>query len=205
MVDGLYHRAVATKDERRAQLTAVYREARGCTRCPELASTRRQVVFGAGNADADLMFVGEAPGAKEDEQGIPFVGAAGKLLSQLLEEVGLARSDVFIANVLRCRPPANRTPRRSEVQRCRPWLSRQLDLVDPVVVVALGGTAAQWFFGTGARIAALRGQPRAYDGRQVLVTYHPSAAIRFGPRGAPLAALREDLALAAGLVAAARR
>jgi len=178
---------------------------RGCVACSELAATRTQVVPGVSPPGADVLFVGEAPGAQEDALGVPFVGRSGELLDSLLTEAGVARDQVAIANVLRCRPPANRTPRRSEVQRCRPWLSRQLDLVDPVVVVALGGTAAQWFFGTGARIAALRGQPRAYDGRQVLVTYHPSAAIRFGPRGAPLAALREDLALAAGLVAAARR
>src|ERR1044072_3685824 len=115
---------MSTSAERREELTAVFREARGCTRCPELARTRKQVVFGAGNADADLMFVGEAPGGKEDELGIPFVGAAGKALAQLLEEVGLARSDVFIANVLRCRPPGNRDPLPAEIENCSEYLLR---------------------------------------------------------------------------------
>src|ERR1044072_671642 len=101
---------MSTSAERREELTAVFREARGCTRCPELGRTRKQVVFGAGNADADLMFVGEAPGSKEDELGIPFVGAPGKRLGELLGEVGLVRADVFVANVLKCRPPGNRDP-----------------------------------------------------------------------------------------------
>src|SRR5215210_7449788 len=104
---------------RRDELKAVFSEARGCTRCTQLAATRTQVVFGAGNADADLMFVGEAPGAKEDEQGVPFVGAAGKLLEKLLGEIGLQRSDVFIANVLKCRPPGNRNPEPDEIANCQ--------------------------------------------------------------------------------------
>src|SRR3954454_19775450 len=111
-----------TSAERREELTAVYREARACTHCPELARTRNQVVFGAGNADADLMFVGEAPGAKEDELGVPFVGAAGKLLDELLGEVGLARADVFVANVLKCRPPGNRDPLPIEIENCSDYL-----------------------------------------------------------------------------------
>src|ERR687894_1945768 len=109
---------MVSTETRREELKAVFAHARDCTRCPQLASTRTQVVFGAGNADADLMFVGEAPGAREDEQGIPFVGAAGKLLDELLAEVGLARADVFIGNVLRCRPPGNRDPLPVEIENC---------------------------------------------------------------------------------------
>jgi uracil-DNA glycosylase len=177
----------------------------GCVACPELAVSRTRVVPGVAPAGADVLLVGEAPGAQEDETGVPFVGRSGQLLDGLLGDAGLRRDQVAVANVLKCRPPANRKPRRAEVARCRPWLDRQVDLVDPVVVVALGGTAAEWFVGPGARIAALRDQGRAapllHRGRRLLVTYHPSAAIRFGPQGAPLAALREDLAEVARVVA----
>lgn len=175
--------------------------ASGCVACPELVAGRTNVVPGVRPEGADVLLVGEAPGAQEDAAGVPFVGRSGALLDTLLAEAGLPRERVAVANVLKCRPPANRKPRRAEVQRCRPWLARQIELVDPAVVVALGGTAAEWFFGAGARIAALREEPQSYAGRPVLVTYHPSAAIRFGPRGAPLAALRADLAAAARLSA----
>jgi DNA polymerase len=181
----------------------------GCVACPELAASRTQVVPGVAPPGADVLLVGEAPGAQEDETGVPFVGRSGRLLDGLLGEAGLRRDQVAVANVLKCRPPANRKPRRAEVARCRPWLDRQLDLLDPVVVVALGGTAAEWFVGPGARIAALRDQgrvtPLLHGGRRLLVTYHPSAAIRFGPRGAPLAALREDLAEVARVLAEVAR
>lgn len=178
--------------------------ARGCIACPELAASRIQVVPGERAPDADVLFVGEAPGAQEDASGVPFVGKAGQLLDALLLEAGLARSQVAVANVLKCRPPRNRTPRRGEVANCRPWLARQIELLDPVLVVALGTTAASWFFGTGARIAELRQRPQQHEGRTVLVSYHPSAAIRYGPAGAPLAALRADLAGAARLAAHGR-
>ena len=171
---------------------------RGCVACPELAASRIQVVPGVRPPGADVLLVGEAPGAQEDATGIPFVGRSGQLLDSLLAEVGLPRGRVAVSNVLRCRPPGNRTPRRAEVERCRPWLVRQIELVDPAVVVALGGTATQWFFGSGARISALRGQDLSYAGRSVVVTYHPSAAIRFGPHGEPMAALRADLHAVAG-------
>jgi uracil-DNA glycosylase family 4 len=131
---------------------------------------------------------------------VPFVGRSGQLLDSLLTEAGLDREQVAITNVLKCRPPGNRKPRRGEVVRCRPWLARQIELLDPRVVVALGGTAAEWFFGPGTRIAALREQVHDHAGRALVVTYHPSAAIRFGPAGAPLAALRDDLATVARLV-----
>jgi uracil-DNA glycosylase len=181
---------------------------RGCVACSELAASRTQVVPGQAPAASDVLLVGEAPGAQEDEIGEPFVGRSGLLLDGLLGDAGLRRDEVAVANVLKCRPPGNRKPRRAEVARCRPWLDRQLKLVDPVVVVALGGTAAEWFLGPGARIAALRASGRSvpllYRGRRLLVTYHPSAAIRFGPRGAPVAALREDLVEVARIVADAR-
>jgi uracil-DNA glycosylase family 4 len=175
-----------------------------CVACPELAASRTRVVPGTNPPGAEVLLVGEAPGAQEDEEGVPFVGRSGQLLDGLLTEAGLRREQVAVANVLKCRPPANRKPMRAEVGRCRPWLERQIQLVDPIVLVALGGTAAEWFFGPGARIASLRTAIQRAGGRPVVVTYHPSAAIRFGPNGAPLAALREDLALVAGLVAQER-
>lgn len=176
---------------------------RGCVACPELVVSRTTVVAGVRPWDesrADVLLVGEAPGAQEDLAGVPFVGRSGQLLDSLLAEAGIERSRVAVANVLKCRPPRNRKPRRAEVARCRPWLARQIELADPCVVVALGGTAAEWFFGPGARIAGLREHVHDYDGHALVVTYHPSAAIRFGPNGAPLAALRDDLATVAGLV-----
>ncbi|MGZ4589542.1 MAG: uracil-DNA glycosylase [Actinomycetes bacterium] len=181
---------------------------RCCTACPELVVSRTKVVPGIEPTDhshAGVLLVGEAPGAQEDEAGVPFVGRSGQLLDSLLAEAGLSRDQVGVANVLKCRPPANRKPRRAEVARCRPWLTRQIELADPRVLVALGGTAAEWFFGTGARIAALRENVHDYDGRSLVVTYHPSAAIRFGPNGAPLAALRDDLVRVSRLVSDGRR
>lgn len=185
-------------------LAEVATAARGCTACPDLVASRSQVVPGIFPAGADVLFVGEAPGAQEDLLGAPFVGRSGQLLDTLLGDAGLARDRVAVTNVVKCRPEGNRKPRRVEVGHCRSWLSRQIELHDPVVIVALGGTAAEWFFGPSARIAALRETVQMYDGRRVVVTYHPSAAIRFGPKGAPLAALREDLRVAARLAAGLR-
>src|SRR3954447_4429498 len=124
--------------QRREELKAVWQQASTCTRCPQLAATRQTVVFGSGNADADLMFVGEAPGAREDERGLPFVGQAGRLLDTLLEEIGLTRADVFVANVLKCRPPGNRDPLPQEIDSCQDYLFRKLDLIAPRVVCTLG-------------------------------------------------------------------
>jgi uracil-DNA glycosylase len=169
----------------------------GCVACPELVAARTRAVPGTRPRGADVLLVGEAPGAQEDLAGVPFVGRSGRLLDELLGEAGLPRDRVAVTNVVKCRPPANRKPLRAEVGRCRPWLEREVELVDPVVVVTLGGTAAEWALGTGVRIAAVRGRLLAYAGRTLVVTYHPSAAIRFGPRGAPLAALRTDLATVA--------
>jgi DNA polymerase len=172
---------VPTSAERREELKAVYTEARGCTRCPELAQTRTQVVFGAGNADADLMFVGEAPGAREDEQGVPFVGAAGKLLDQLLGEVGLARSDVFIANVLKCRPPGNRDPQPAEIENCQQYLMRQVELIEPRVICTLGNFSTKLLRADPTGISRLHGQAEIrVIGRRAVRLYplfHPAAAL----------------------------
>jgi uracil-DNA glycosylase family 4 len=175
-----------------------------CTACPELAAARTTVVVGEAPPGARLALVGEAPGAQEDLAGRPFVGKAGQLLDVLLHEAGVDRSSVAVVNVLKCRPPGNRAPKRPEIDRCRPWLDRQLDLIAPDLVVALGLTAVGWFLGRGVRLGASRGVVHSVGGRDVLATYHPSAAIRFGPRGAPMAALREDLTHAARLLEASR-
>ena len=129
--------------ERREELKAVWQQASTCTRCPQLAATRTTVVFGSGHADADLMFVGEAPGANEDQQGLPFVGQAGRLLDTLLGEIGLTRGDVFVANILKCRPPGNRDPLPQEIDSCQDYLFRQLELIEPKVVCTLGNFATK--------------------------------------------------------------
>ncbi|MEA2218301.1 MAG: uracil-DNA glycosylase [Solirubrobacteraceae bacterium] len=193
---------MSTSAERRDELTSVYREARACTRCPQLASTRTQVVFGAGNADADLMFVGEAPGAKEDERGIPFVGAAGKLLDELLGEVGLAREDVFITNVLHCRPPGNRDPLPSEIDNCQQYLMRKVELIAPKVICTLGNFATKLLRGDPTGISRLHGQAEiiAVGSRAVRLypLYHPAAALY---TRALLDTLRADVARLPALLA----
>jgi len=146
------------------------------------------------------MLVGEAPGAQEDETGRPFVGRGGQLLDKLLADAGVARPQVAVANVLKCRPPGNRTPTRAEARRCVGWLDRQVEQVDPLVVVTLGTTALAWALGPGQRLGDVRGRLIDWRGRRLVATYHPSAALRFGPKGAPMAALGEDLALAARTV-----
>jgi DNA polymerase len=190
-----------------ASWPALVPAAQACTACPELAATRTTVVVGdlpATGPRARLALVGEAPGADEDRAGRPFVGRAGRLLDQLLAEAGLARADVAVLNVLQCRPPGNRAPKPAEIACCGGWLARKLELVDPAVVCALGRTAAGWFLGPKITLAAVRGQPHPVDGRQVVATYHPSAAIRYGPGGEPLAGLRTDLGLVAALLAEPR-
>jgi DNA polymerase len=177
--------------------------ARPCVACPELAAVRQHVVVGDVPVGGRPPFalVGEAPGATEDETGRPFVGRSGALLDQLLGEAGLARSEAAVLNIVKCRPPGNRTPKAPEVARCSGWLRRQLELLDPPVVVALGLSAAKWFLGPRTVLAQAREVgPHDYDGRRLWATYHPSAAIRFGPNGAPRAALLADLrAVAASL------
>jgi uracil-DNA glycosylase family 4 len=177
--------------------------ARSCVACPELAAVRQHVVVGDVPVTGRplVAFVGEAPGATEDETGRPFVGKSGALLDQLLAEAGLDRAECAVLNVVKCRPPGNRTPKAPEVARCSGWLHRQIELLDPPAIVALGLSAAKWFLGPRTVLARARehaGQP--WNGRSLHVTYHPSAAIRFGPNGAPRAALAADLRQVAYLV-----
>jgi uracil-DNA glycosylase len=190
---GLAFRLVSAADERREELKEVLAQVKGCVRCSELASTRRNVVFGAGNANADLMFVGEAPGASEDEQGLPFVGQAGKLLEKLLGEIGLARAEVFIANVLKCRPPGNRDPLPVEIENCREYLYRQVELIQPKVICSLGNFSTKLLRGDPTGITRLHGQaqPLTLGSRTVRLypIFHPAAAL-YTPR--MLETLRED-------------
>jgi len=174
--------------------------ASGCLACPELSATRQHVVVGdvPTLGRPRFVLVGEAPGAQEDESGRPFVGRSGALLDQLLAEAGLDRAQGAVLNVVKCRPPGNRTPKAPEVARCSGWLHRQLELLGPAAVVALGLSAAKWFLGPRAVLGRVRGRPHDVGGRAVWATYHPSAAIRFGPNGAPRAALLADLQAVAG-------
>jgi uracil-DNA glycosylase len=172
---------VRSATDRRELLKAVYEDAKGCTAC-QLSQTRTTVVFGMGSADADLMFVGEAPGANEDKQGLPFVGQAGKLLDKLLEEIGLERSrDVFICNVLKCRPPGNRDPQPNEIESCRHYLFSQLELIEPTVVCTLGNFSTKLLRGDPTGISKLHGRPevRTIGPRAVRLfpLYHPAAAL----------------------------
>jgi DNA polymerase len=179
--------------ERREALKQLYMQTHECVRCSELAATRKTVVFGMGNADADLMFIGEAPGASEDEQGLPFVGRAGKLLDQLLEEIGLTRGDVFITNVLKCRPPGNRDPLPMEIENCQGYLMRQVELIQPSVICSLGNFSTKLLRHDPTGITRLHGQPEviALGARNVRLypIYHPAAAL-YTPR--MLETLRED-------------
>ena len=165
-----------------------------CSRCPLAVQGRTQVVFGTGRDDADVMFVGEGPGQNEDERGEPFVGRAGKLLTQLIEGIGLSRQDVYIANVVKCRPPGNRDPLPVEIEACAPWLDRQIELIRPSIVVTLGNFATKLLLDTKVGITKLRGQEFAYERagvEAVLVpTLHPSAVLRNGGRA--LADARAD-------------
>lgn len=174
-------RPTAASPSRRDRLVELYHEASGCQRCP-LAATRTNVVFGAGNADADLMFVGEAPGAEEDRQGLPFVGRAGGLLSELLAGIGMSRDDVFINNVLMCRPPGNRDPQPGEIESCSPYLQTRIELIQPKVVATLGNFATKLLTGNRAGITKVRGTPQVHvlGGRAVYLMplLHPAAALR---------------------------
>lgn len=149
-----------------------------CSRCKLHTLGRKQIVFGVGNPDADLMFVGEAPGADEDEQGIPFVGRAGQLLTKIIEAINLKRDDVYIANIIKCRPPQNRNPEPDEVASCEPFLFRQIDVIKPKVIVALGKYAAQTLLRTETPISRLRGQVFDYRGAKLVPTFHPAYLLR---------------------------
>jgi DNA polymerase len=194
---------VASPDERREALKALFHEARGCTRCPQLAQARHTVVFGAGNANADLMFVGEAPGRNEDEQGLPFVGQAGRLLDTLLGEIGLTRAEVFVTNVLRCRPPGNRDPHPVEIERCQDYLFRTIDLVQPVVICTLGNFATKLLRGDTAGIMRVHGraEERMVGPRRVRLypVFHPAAAL-YTPANVDV--LRQDFGRLPELLAA---
>ena len=168
-------------EERRAELVELYHHLRDRHDCP-LKATRTRLVFGAGNADADIMFVGEAPGAQEDQLGLPFVGRAGKLLDQLLGEIGLDRGDVFINNCLMCRPPGNRDPLPEEIEECTPFLMKRIELIEPKVICTLGNYATKLLSGSPIGITRVHGSPQAREigGRNVALypLFHPAAALR---------------------------
>jgi DNA polymerase len=170
--------------EKAAAFAALRERALACVKCPNLASSRKNVVFGVGNIDAQLMFVGEAPGADEDEQGEPFVGKAGQLLTKIIQATGLSRADVYIANILKCRPDTpgqsagNRKPTPAEMATCIPYLHEQIDLIRPKVIVALGATAVEGLLGKTVGITKLRGNWQTYRGTPLMPTYHPAYLLR---------------------------
>lgn len=176
-------------------------EAATCTRC-RLAEGRTQVVFGAGDPHADLLFVGEAPGKHEDQQGVPFVGAAGQLLTRMLGEIGLTRDEVYICNVLRCRPPGNRDPQPDEIEACTPWLVETISLVQPTVIVTLGNFAMRFVLQTPRGITAMRGRIYEWHDRQVIPTFHPAAILHGGgEKSRQFQDLQDDFRLIASTLA----
>lgn len=183
--------------DRAAALGQLGRDAAACTSC-RLSESRTTVVFGDGDSDADLVFVGEGPGHNEDLQGLPFVGKSGQLLEQLLAEIGLTRGEVYIANVVKCRPPGNRDPRPDEIEACKGYLRTQLQLIEPRVVVTLGNFASKLLLKTETGITRLRGTAYPWWGRSLVPTFHPAAALRGGPR--VLAQMRDDFAVVKGLL-----
>lgn len=170
--------STASVAERRQELQLLATRVASCTRCPELAATRTQTVFGVGQIQPDVCFVGEAPGADEDAQGEPFVGAAGQLLNRIIAACGMKREEVYICNILKCRPPGNRLPLPVEAGHCREYLERQLDLIQPRFICALGACAAQNLLNTTTSIGRLRGQFHDYRGIPVMCTYHPAYLLR---------------------------
>jgi len=170
-------------------------EAATCTRC-RLAQGRTQVVFGAGAPDADLMFIGEGPGFHEDKQGVPFVGAAGQLLDRMIGEIGLTREQVYINNIVMCRPPGNRDPQPDEIESCTPWLIERISSIQPRVVVTLGNFATRFVLDTQTGITRLRGQLHDWHGRIVIPTFHPAAILHGGgERSRQFELLRQDFLL----------
>ncbi|HOW58866.1 MAG TPA: uracil-DNA glycosylase [Candidatus Omnitrophota bacterium] len=166
------------KDSVRTEMLKLHKQVMSCTQCPILVKNCTKVVFGSGNIHAKIVFVGEAPGADEDIQGLPFVGRAGQLLTKIIEAMGFKRDEVFICNVLKCRPPNNRPPAPDEVVNCRPYLKRQLELIKPKVVVALGNHAVHALLQTEQGISSLRGTFQEYEGIPVMCTYHPAYLLR---------------------------
>jgi len=180
----------------------VAEEASTCTKCKLATAGRTQVVFGMGDPNADLMFVGEGPGAEEDKQGLPFVGRSGQLLDKILfEELGLTRDRVYIGNTVKCRPPGNRDPEPDEITACNPWLEQQLDLIQPKVVVTLGNFATKLLLETKEGITKLRGKSYPFRGGVLIPTFHPAAVLRGG--GEPMAQMRADFIRAKQALAAA--
>jgi DNA polymerase len=165
------------KKSRLKELALLREKVKGCKRCG-LHLARKNIVFGDGNPDAKLVFVGEAPGQEEDEQGLPFVGAAGQLLTKIIEAIGLVRQEVYICNLLRCRPPMNRNPLPEEINSCRPYLDSQLKIIQPKVICALGKFAAQTLLNTQLPILKLRGIPYDYGGSKLIATLHPGYLLR---------------------------
>jgi uracil-DNA glycosylase len=166
-----------TPEKRLIELNLLKDQVAACQRCPELCSTRTQTVFGVGPIGAEICFVGEAPGADEDRQGEPFVGTAGQMLNRIIEACGMQRKDIYICNILRCRPPGNRQPKPIEAKNCREYLEKTIELVGPKVICAWGATAAQNLLQTSKSIGKLRGQWHDYDGIPVLCTYHPASLL----------------------------
>ena len=164
--------------DRRVALAVLTEEVKACTACGELASTRSRTVFGVGPLDAELCFIGEAPGADEDRQGEPFVGLAGQLLNKIIAACGMKREDVYICNILRCRPPGNRTPKSDEAANCRSFLDRTLELIRPKYICCLGACAAQNLLGVNTSIGKMRNRFFEYNGMTVICTYHPSYLLR---------------------------
>ena len=176
--------AGADASNKAVRLNVVRERVRVCTKCAHLACSRTQTVFGIGNPDADLMFIGEAPGVDEDQQGEPFVGRAGQLLTKILKAMNFAREDVYIANILKCRPDTpsggfgNRAPTPTEMQTCRPYLVEQIEIIEPKVVVALGAAAVEGLLGIRGTMRELRGRWHAYNGIPLMITYHPAYLLR---------------------------
>ncbi|HEX5936995.1 MAG TPA: uracil-DNA glycosylase [Actinomycetota bacterium] len=188
------------------RLIDVAAEAAGCTKC-RLAQGRTQVVFGVGDPEADVLFIGEAPGFHEDKQGEPFVGAAGQLLTRMVNEVlALGREDVYIANVIKCRPPGNRDPQDDEIEACTPWLVEQVSLIQPKVIATLGNFATKFVLNTQQGITRVRGRAYPWHGRTVIPTFHPAAILHGGgERSRQFAELREDFELIRETLAELRR
>jgi len=183
--------------ERAVALEELAARARVCTMCP-LSENRTNVVFGSGNPDSDVIFVGEGPGQQEDEQGLPFVGRSGRLLDELLGEIDLRRDDVYIANVVKCRPPNNRDPRPDEIEACKGYLRNQLELIQPKVAVTLGNFASKLLLRTDTGITRLRGNAYEWWGRLLVPTFHPAAALRGSER--VLGAMREDFQIVRAII-----
>lgn len=169
--------SLPANQDKPAALKAIREDIGDCTRC-RLHKGRKNIVFGVGNVNADIMFIGEGPGADEDEQGEPFVGRAGQLLNLMIAAMGLKRQDVYIANVVKCRPPGNRTPERDECDTCGPFLLRQIEVIRPKVIVALGAVAAKYLLGINDSMTNLRGHWYDFKGAKLVVTYHPAYLLR---------------------------